>query len=147
MDDDRPPALAVLDASVAVRWVVPERGSEEAAKLLGAAVGWLAPRLMLVEAAGAFRRKVDAGELNASVAVQALEFLVDVADGGLIHLSDDETLVASALTLAMVLKHAVPDCMYLALAEREGAALATADARLARLAASRGVEVWRVPAA
>jgi predicted nucleic acid-binding protein len=37
--------------------------------------------------------------------------------------------------------------MYLALAEREGAVLATADARLASLAKSRGVEVWKVPAA
>jgi predicted nucleic acid-binding protein len=37
--------------------------------------------------------------------------------------------------------------MYLALAEREGAALATADGRLASLAKARGVEVWKVPAA
>ena len=55
-------------------------------------------------------------------------------------------LVAKALLLAITLKHAVPDCLYLALAEQEGAALATADARLASLAQSRGVEVWKVTA-
>jgi len=141
------PALAVLDASVAVRWVVAERGSEEAAVLLARPVRWLAPRLMLTEAAGALRRKTAAAELDAAVAAQALDALVDGAEGGFIHIADDEILVASALMLAIDLKHRVPDCIYLALAEREGAALATADARLAALAKSRGVEVWKVPAA
>lgn len=145
--DGAVPELAVLDASVAVRWLVTERGSEEAAVLLGRPVGWLAPRLMLTEAAGALRRKAAGGELTATLAAQALDFLVDGAEGALIHIADDETLVASALMLAIALKHRVPDCMYLALAEREGAALATADGRLASLAKSRGVEVWKVPAA
>jgi len=147
MDDDAAPALAVLDASVAVRWLVAERGSEEAAVLLGRPIVWLAPRLMLTEAAGALRRKTVGGELDATQAAQALNILVDGAEGGLIHIADDETLVGSALMLAIGLKHRVPDCMYLALAEREGAALATADSRLASLAKSRGVEVWRVPSA
>ena len=143
--EDAVPQSAVLDASIAVRWVVAERGSEEAAVLLGRPVAWLAPRLMLTEAAGALRRKTAGGELDAALAAQALDILVDGAAGGLIHLADDETLVASALMLAIGLKHRVPDCLYLALAEREGAALATADARLASLAKSRGVDVWRVP--
>jgi len=147
MDDEEVPDLAVLDASVAVRWLVTERGSEEAAVLLGRPVGWLAPRLMLIEAAGALRRKTAGGELDATLASQALDILVDGAEGGLIHIADDETLVASALMLAISLKHRVPDCMYLALAEREGAALATADTRLASVAKARGVEVWKVPAA
>ena len=146
MDDEAAPHLAVLDASVAVRWLITERGSEEAAALLGRPVGWLAPRLMLTEAASALRRKTAGGELDATLAAQALDILVDGADGGLIHLADDETLVAAALMLAISLKHRIPDCMYLALAEREGAALATADAHLASLAKSRGVEVWRVTA-
>jgi len=51
-------ATAVLDASVAVRWVVQERGSEEAADLLARPIGWMAPRLMLTEVAAALRRPV-----------------------------------------------------------------------------------------
>jgi predicted nucleic acid-binding protein len=62
-----------------------------------------------------------------------------------IRLIEDERVVAQALRLALSLGHKVPDCLYLALAEREGAGLATADARLARLAVSRGVRVHRVP--
>ena len=146
-DDDRVPPMAVLDASVAVRWVVTERGSDEAAELLGRPVGWLAPRLMLIEAAGALRKKVAVHELDTAAAAEALDILVHGTEDGLIHLAEDETLVASSLLLAIRLKHRVPDCVYLALAEREGAALATADARLASIAKARGVEVWRVHAA
>ena len=146
-DPEPTPRLVVLDASVAVRWVVTERGSAEAALLLGRPVGWLAPRLMLTEAAGALRRKTAGGELDATHAAQSLDALIDAATDGLIHLADDEALTAQALMLALALKHKVPDCLYLALAEREGAALATADARLAALARGRGIDVWRVPAA
>ena len=46
--------------------------------------------------------------------------------------------------LSTSLDHKVPDCLYLALTERYGAAIATADVKLARLARSRGVEVMRV---
>ena len=145
-DDELPPE-AVLDASVAVRWVVAERGSAEAAELLGRPVAWVAPRLMLTEAAGALRRKAAGGELDAALAAQALEALVHGAEIGLVSLADDEALTSSALMLALSLKHRVPDCLYLALAEREGAALATADAKLAALASRRGVPVWKVPAA
>ena len=141
------PSLVVLDASVAVRWVVTERGSDEAASLLGRPVGWLAPRLMLTEAAGALRRKTAGGELDATHAAQCLDALIGAATDGLIHLVDDETLTAPALMLALALKHKVPDCLYLALAEREGAAVATADTRLAALARGRGIEVWKVPGA
>lgn len=47
-------------------------------------------------------------------------------------------IVSAAMSLALSLRHKVPDCLYLALAQREGAALATADATLQRLAESQG---------
>ena len=52
------PQLVVLDASVAVRWVVEEEGSAEAAELLTRDLTWVAPRLLLTEVASALRRKV-----------------------------------------------------------------------------------------
>jgi predicted nucleic acid-binding protein len=140
-------ALFVLDASVAVRWVVPEQGSHEAAALLEEPLAWIAPRLMLSEAAGALRRKVAGGELALDVAVQALDVLVDATADGAFLLADDEQLVRPALLLAVSLGHKVPDCIYLALAEREGAGLATADARLADLARRRGIEARAIATA
>jgi predicted nucleic acid-binding protein len=139
------PDVIVLDASVAVRWVVTEAGSDEAAALLERDVVWLAPRLLLTEAASALRRKAVEGAIEPAVAVQALDILLQGVTDGVIRLVDDEALASQALVLALTLEHKVPDCLYLAVAEREGAAIATADARLARLAGSRGVTVHRVP--
>lgn len=140
-------ATVVLDASVAVRWVTVETGTEEAVALLSRPVAWLAPRLLLVEAAAALRRKTAGGALRFEIAAEALSALIDAVRDGIVALADDETIVASALTLAASLNHKVPDCVYLALAEREGAGLATADRGLAALAESRGIPVFRVPSA
>ena len=144
-----PPAeaarLVVLDVSVAVRWVVDETGSDEAAALLERDVAWITPRLLLTEAASALRRKVADHALTPAVAGQSLDALLQAVADGVIRLVDDERVIAPALLLAMSLQHKVPDCVYLALAEREGAGIATADDRLARLARSRGVDVLQVP--
>ncbi len=140
-------SAAVLDASVAVRWVVPERGSDEAAALLGRPIAWVSPRLMLAEVAGALRRKVAAGELRVELAVQAVEVLLDAVDSGLVRLAEDEVAIVSALMLALTLEHKVPDCLYLALAEREGAGLVTADRRLGDLAQRRGIATILIPSA
>ncbi|MDQ3439889.1 MAG: type II toxin-antitoxin system VapC family toxin [Planctomycetota bacterium] len=144
-----PPAdaqqLVVLDASVAVRWVVEEEGSVEAAALLEQELSWITPRLLLTEVASALRRKVVDGALAPGVAGQALDVLLQAVADGVIRLIDDERIIGQALLLAMSLQHKVPDCLYLALAEREGAAIATADDRLSRLARSRAVRVWQVP--
>lgn len=141
------PSAAVLDASVAVRWVVPERGSDEAAELLGRPIAWVAPRLMLTEVASALRRKVQESELGAEHALQALDALVTAVADGTVSLADDEEAVSSALGLALTLGHRVPDCLYLALAEREGATLVTADQRLEALARLRGIATVLVPSA
>ena len=146
-----PPAdavqVVVLDASVAVRWVVEEEGSDEAAALLERDVAWIAPRLLLTEAASALRRKVVDKVLAPAAAGQALDALLQAVADGIIRLIDDERVIAPALLLAVSLQHTVPDCLYLALAEREGAGIATADDRLTRLARRRGVDVLQVPSA
>jgi predicted nucleic acid-binding protein len=141
------PTLAVLDASVAVRWVVPEQGSEEAAALLSQPVTWVAPRLLVTEVASALRRKVSGGEISPSVASHALGAIVDAIADGVIQLTEDEHVVGAALTLAITLDRTLPDCLYLALAEREGASLATADRALTHMARARGVQVLAIPSA
>ncbi len=144
-----PPAdplqMVVLDASVAVRWVVKEEGSDEAAALLERDITWITPRLLLTEAASALRRKVADRALAPAAAGQSLDALLQAVADGVIRLIEDERVIAPALLLALSLQYKVLDCVYLALAEREGAGIATADDRLARLARSRGVNVLQVP--
>ncbi len=142
---ERSASTQVLDASVAVRWVVTERGSQEAAELLAQPIAWLSPRLMLTEAASALRRKVTAGDLRVELATEALQALVQAVTDGIIRLSDDEELAVPALLLALTLHHKVPDCLYIALAEREGAGLVSADRRLSALARGRGIPTQLIP--
>jgi len=58
-----------------------------------------------------------------------------------LQFADDEKLIASALRLSLSLGHKVPDCLYLALAEREAATLVTADRVLVGIARRREVHV------
>ncbi|HLK11606.1 MAG TPA: type II toxin-antitoxin system VapC family toxin [Candidatus Binatia bacterium] len=135
-----------MDASVAVKWVVEEAGSAAAAALLEQPLRWTAPRLMLAEVAGAIRRKIVAREVRTATGAGALRTLLAAVRQGTVELAEDEHLIADALLLSVTLSYRVPDCLYLALAEREGAALSTADVRLARLARARGVPVLEVRA-
>ncbi|GAC1522907.1 MAG: hypothetical protein NVS2B3_18760 [Vulcanimicrobiaceae bacterium] len=96
------------------------------------------------------RRKVIARDLRVEDAVLATDaFKAAIVDDliDLIDLSKDEELVAEALVLALSLGHKLPDCMYLALAERNGAAIATADEALAKIASAREIAVHFVPSA
>jgi predicted nucleic acid-binding protein len=130
-----------------VKWITAEADSDSVTALFDRPITWLAPRLLLVEATTALRRKV-AGRLMAPIATtSALAILLDAVGVGKILLAADEELVAEALSLALMLDHRVADCLYLALAEREGAALATADAGLGLLARSRNLPVLGIGAA
>jgi len=141
------PLSLVLDASVAVRWVVVEEGSADAVALLQRPARWIAPRLMLTEVASALSRKVGHNELRSEIAAQALDALIGAVSRGFVHLAADEELMPSALMLALSLPHKLPDCVYLALAERAGAGLATADRRLSALAEGRGIPTVLIPSA
>jgi predicted nucleic acid-binding protein len=141
------PAIGVLDASVAIKWLTSEPASLEAAALFDRPIRWLAPRLLLTEAAAALRRKVTERHIQEVAAISALTILLEAVSAGKIVLANDEDLIATALSLALLLGHRVPDCLYLTIAEREGAALATADAGLAAVARGRGVAVLAIGAA
>jgi predicted nucleic acid-binding protein len=133
------PLATVLDASVAVRWITMEPGTAAAIDLLKRPTRWMAPRLMLTEVAGALHRKIGERRIRDIAAADALDVLLNAVDRGEIRLAEDERLMAAALMLATLMSHKVADCVYVALAEHEGAALATADRRLASLAERRGV--------
>jgi predicted nucleic acid-binding protein len=133
------PLATVLDASVAVPWIATEPGTAAAIALMRRPTRWLAPRLLLTEVAGALHRKIGERRIRDIAATEALDVLLNAVDRGEIQLAEDERFMAAALMLATLMSHKVADCVYVALAEHEGAALATADRRLASLAQRRGV--------
>jgi predicted nucleic acid-binding protein len=124
----------VVDASVAVKWVIPEVLSDQASSLRGRTDLLLAPDLLLPEAANALWKKLMRREITAREAAQAIDLLM--ASG--LDLRPSGPLLSRALTLAQRLRHPVYDCLYVALAQAEGATLITADQRLlARIARGR----------
>ena len=117
----------VVDASVAVKWLVAEGDSEVAEKLATSGHDLHAPRLMASEVANAIWRKVLMGEIERRAAGILLADVPDMP----VHWGADEFVAADAMRLALALDHPIYDCMYLALAHRIGAVMLTADRRFA----------------
>ena len=115
----------VVDASVAVKWLVVEEGSTEARGLLDGEE-LHAPRLLASEVANAVWRKVRLDQVDRGAAGQLLATISDMP----VHWHADETVCADAIRLAIALDRPVYDLMYLALAQRLGARVVTADQRL-----------------
>jgi predicted nucleic acid-binding protein len=116
----------VVDASVAIKWLIDEPLSEQAARLLDADLPLLAPELIYAEAANALWAIARRGRIHATDVREALDVLADVP---LAVPSSMKQLMAAAARLAGDLDHPVYDCMYLALALQEQRPVITADRR------------------
>ena len=121
----------VFDASVAIAWYAPETGSAIAARLQKTAVPLLAPAFVQLEIANALvmrmRRKLPTPP---GYPEQALD---ELRSGTAIFFPDAE-LLDGAMAISRRFLHPIYDCLYLTLARREEALLATFDRRLATLA-------------
>jgi predicted nucleic acid-binding protein len=115
----------VVDASVAIKWFVPEPLSNEAERLLGGGDTLFAPDFLLVEFGNIMWKKVRLGELARDDGDAALAAL----RSGPVGLVGTPPLVERALHLAHEIEHPLYDCLYLATAETVAATVATADRR------------------
>ena len=125
----------VVDASLAVKWLVREADSGQALALArswaASAVTPAAPYLMPVEVGNALHRRVVRGELPLAEGARLIESLL-ASD---IELLETAGLHSRALELASQLDQgAIYDAHYLALAESLGCDLWTADVRFYRAA-------------
>jgi predicted nucleic acid-binding protein len=117
---------AVIDASVAMKWVIPEEGSEAASQLRQLEL--IAPSIWLAEVANGLWRHVLRRELDAEVAEQLLsEFM-----WAPVAIAPIERDLAAAFRLANDLSYPIYDCLYLAAAQREDTHVITADGRFFR---------------
>ncbi|HLG87616.1 MAG TPA: type II toxin-antitoxin system VapC family toxin [Alphaproteobacteria bacterium] len=115
----------VIDASVAVKWVVTEPGTKEAVQLLEAS-SLAAPDLLVAECANVLWKKVQRKELNPDEALLAAR-LLERAD---IEIYPTRHLLETAARIAIDLNHPAYDCIYLGLAMANGWQFVTADNRL-----------------
>lgn len=115
----------VVDASVAVKWLVEEEDSDAAEGLLDGSRELFAPGLMASEVGNALWRKVRMGELERSHAGVLAAAISEIA----VRWMPDDEIGPDAVRLSLALDRPVYDCVYLALAHRLGATLVTADVR------------------
>ncbi len=115
---------AIVDASVAVKWVVNESGSDRARLLSQSRLE--APDLLPIECANILWKKVRIRDLTREGATTRLELLLRAP----VSLAESRHLLDSALELSLDLHHPVYDCVYIALALRHDIPLVTADERL-----------------
>jgi predicted nucleic acid-binding protein len=127
--------MYVIDASVAVKWLIPEERRAEARSFLTGSDALLAPRLIVTEVATGLSRKARVGQISKPAARRALREWLSLIDSGGIELADSEALIEEALEISLALNHPLPDCLYLALAKQSQAVFVTADQPLAKKAA------------
>ena len=125
----------VIDASVAVKWYIPEPLSKAAEQYLqlykeDRAI-LLAPDLIIIEVGNALWKKTLSGELPANDARAVLHALTKYCPLKLVPSSE---LVPSALELAIKMGFTVYDSLYIALAAAAEAMLVTADKEMVKLA-------------
>ena len=117
----------VVDASVAVKWLVVEEDTDVAQELATSSHELHAPRLMASEVANALWRKARTGEIERPAAGVLLANVPEMP----VRWGADETVSADAVRLALAFDRPIYDCVYLALAHRVGAVMLTADRRFA----------------
>lgn len=131
----------IIDASVAIKWVVDEPGTEQAVLLRKKQL--FAPDLLIAECANILWKKVRRRELSEAEAILAAR-LLQRAD---IQLEPMRRLLEPATKLALALDHPAYDCTYLALAEVLSCPMVTGDERLYRKILSSGFEPKALPLA
>lgn len=129
----------VVDASVAVAWLAQEDGSARARRLALSDRMLVAPEFLLLEVASALTRRATGGTVPPGFAAEAVRAL---RRRRALDLRPTGPLIEGAAALAEQLAHPIYDCLYLALAQREGAALASFDQRLARKAQRLSIPLW-----
>ena len=133
--------IFIVDASVAIKWFVPETLRGEALRLIDDANQLYAPDLIVAEVTNTAWKKQRRGEITeaeAQAITQALPLYF-------ISLPAAVDLAPRALEMALALGHPAYDCFYLACAEEVEGTLVTADERLLRAATNLPLSVAWLP--
>jgi predicted nucleic acid-binding protein len=117
----------VIDASIAVKWVVEEQGTPEALALRQKAK-LIAPELLVAECANILWKKVKREELLKQESLLAARLL----QGAEIELLPMRFLFEAATRMSIEIDHPAYDCLYLALAVEKECPFVTANERFLR---------------
>lgn len=116
----------VVDASVAIKWYLPEQYSTDAERLLNGDLQLLAPDLLVSEVGNILWKRVSRSEITIQQAHVILRALAALP----ITLQSATALAENAMTIACGLKRSFYDSLYLALALVSDSRFVTADRKL-----------------
>lgn len=128
--------MLVLDASALASWLLPDENGLDLAALAARHEVFAAPWLIWAEIRNILVVSERRGRIAAAVSDQALEVIGQL---GIIL----DAVPSNAVVMALCRKHGLTayDALYLELALRHGASMATLDAALKRAASAEGVTV------
>ena len=115
----------VVDASVVIKWFVPEAGSDAASRLLASGDRLAAPDLLFAEIANAIWKKVVRGQLTRAESQRLISDIEKIA----VATTPCRALANDAHAIALITSRSVYDSMYVALALRLDTRVITADER------------------
>ncbi len=124
--------MIVVDASLAVKWVIDETDSPAALALLAREwENFTGPDLLGIEVASAVSRRANLGDITGSDALLAMSKWVELVQSIAVRLepTSPQHLLA-AVQLAVELRHPLKDCLYIVMAIETEAVLASCDRRL-----------------
>ena len=113
----------VVDASVAIKWFIPELHSEAALRLYHSHYRLHVPALITLELGNVLAKKIRRGEITRAEGDVILKELKHLP----LQCHADERLFPVAYQLAVDTQRSVHDCFYLALAEAIDGVMVTAD--------------------
>jgi predicted nucleic acid-binding protein len=119
-------AACVIDASVAIKWVITEAGTDAADRLRRSGTVLHAPDLIVPETGNILWKKVRREELTPAEA----EVACGILRLAKVQIHATGRQAALALRMAVALEHPVYDATYLALARVLDVPMVTADRRL-----------------
>ncbi len=127
--------MIVVDASLAVKWFLPEPSAEAAAALLLEQDEIAGPDMLAVEVHATLVRganMVKSNRVEAETAIRRFQAMIESGEVTLIRSLPNQ--IERAANIAIGLGHPLKDCLYLALAMELDCELVTCDARFAEKA-------------
>ncbi len=119
----------IIDASVAIKWFIPEPHWQQADKLRRLdTCDFHAPDFLLLELTSVLTKKVHRGELTRDDANVIQQLLPNMP----LQLHPWQSLLIDASQIALLTHRAVYDCLYLQLARLLDGRMVTADGKLFR---------------
>jgi len=116
----------VVDASVVIKWFIPEEDSTAAARLLSGRYRLIAPDLIWAEFANVIWKYERKRLLKKDEATEILRQFIRSP----IEIYRSDAILEHAMEIALNTQRTVYDCLYIALASREGCDMVAADQRL-----------------